>query len=38
MSVTLLWSKYRNGEKLTIKAKDINKDTDKILTIIDNEK
>lgn len=29
---------FRNGEKLTIKAKDINKDTDKILSIIDNEK
>lgn len=25
---------FRNGEKITIKAKDINKDTDKILTIL----
>lgn len=28
---------FRNGEQLTIKAKDINKDTDKILSIINNE-
>lgn len=27
---------FRNGEQLTIKAKDINKSTDKILSIIDN--
>lgn len=26
---------FRNGEQLTIKAKDINKNTDKILTVID---
>ena len=29
---------FRNGKQLTIKAKDINKSTDKILSIIDNEK
>lgn len=28
---------FRNGEQLTIKAKDINKSTDKILSIINNE-
>ena len=29
---------FRNGKQLTIKAKDINKDTDKILSIVTNEK
>ena len=29
---------FRNGKQLTIKAKDINKSTDKILSIIDDEK
>lgn len=29
---------FRNGKQLTIKAKDINKDTDKILSIKSNEK
>ena len=29
---------FRNGKQLTIKAKDINTSTDKILSIIDNEK
>ena len=29
---------FRNGKQLTIKAKDINKDTDKILSIVTDEK
>ena len=28
---------FRNGEKIAIKAKDINKETDKILSIIKND-
>ena len=37
-NVTLNNIVFRNGKQLTIKAKDINKFTDKILSIIDNEK
>ena len=28
---------FRNGEEMVVKAKDINKDTDKILSIIDEK-